>query len=145
MQNQHILKTVLMAATGAVAWSACAISAPLQTGAGVTAAAPSLTEKVWCRYGQCYDNGVGVGGLVGGLIGGAIAAGAASEAARSGFSDPIHRQARRQDGEDRANLGQHGFPYLWCQGVDQRFEFIQSAAPLSHFSVARKRLVRAAS
>ena len=71
-----------MAATGAVAWSACAISAPLQTGAGVTAAAPSLTEKVWCRYGQCYDNGVGVGGLVGGLIGGAIAAGAASEAAR---------------------------------------------------------------
>ena len=80
MRNEHSLKTVLLAAAGAVVLSTSAISAPLQAGAGV--AAPSLTEKVWCRYGQCYDNGVGVGGLVGGLIGGAIAAGAASVAAQ---------------------------------------------------------------
>jgi hypothetical protein len=82
MRIDHILKVVLMATTGAVALSASAISAPLQTGTGLAAAVPALTEKVWCRYGQCYDNGAGVGGLVGGLIGGAIAAGAATAAAQ---------------------------------------------------------------
>ncbi|MDI4236989.1 BA14K family protein [Bradyrhizobium sp. 31Argb] len=82
MRTDHILKVVLMATTGAVVLSASAISAPLQTSTGLAAAVPALTEKVWCRYGQCYDNGVGVGGLVGGLIGGAIAAGAATAAAQ---------------------------------------------------------------
>ena len=79
MRSAHILKVVLMAAAGAVVFSASAISAPLQHGAGVAAAAPAVTEKVWCRYGSCYDNGGGA--AVGGLIGGVIAAGAANAAA----------------------------------------------------------------
>ncbi|MFQ3456449.1 BA14K family protein [Bradyrhizobium sp. UFLA01-814] len=84
MRRARFAKVVLMAATGAMVFSASAISAPLQHGAGIAAAVPSLTEKVWCRYGQCYDNGGGaaVGGLVGGLIGGVIAAGAANAAAQ---------------------------------------------------------------
>ncbi|MCS3518889.1 BA14K family protein [Bradyrhizobium elkanii] len=84
MRRARVVKVVLMAATGAMVFSAPAISAPLQHSAGVAAAAPSLTEKVWCRYGQCYYNGGGaaVGGLVGGLIGGVIAAGAANAAAQ---------------------------------------------------------------
>lgn len=83
MRSDHILKVVLMAITGAVVLSTSAISAPLQAGTGVAAVVPALTEKVWCRYGQCYgDGGLAVGGLVGGLIGGAIAAGAANAAAQ---------------------------------------------------------------
>jgi hypothetical protein len=81
MRSDTILKVVLMAAS-AMVFSASAMSAPLQTRTGIPAEVPALTEKVWCRYGQCYDNGVGVGGLVGGLVGGAIAAGAASAAAQ---------------------------------------------------------------
>jgi hypothetical protein len=80
MRNDSISKLVLMATVGVVLLSTSAMSAPLQAGPGL--AAPALTEQVWCRYGQCYDNGVGVGGLVGGLIGGAIAAGAANAAAQ---------------------------------------------------------------
>ncbi|OAF07269.1 BA14K family protein [Bradyrhizobium neotropicale] len=82
MRIDHTLKVALVATAGAVVLSASAISAPLQTGTGLAAAVPPLTEKVWCRYGPCYDNGAGVGGLVGGLIGGAIAVGAASAAAQ---------------------------------------------------------------
>jgi BA14K-like protein len=81
MRSDHILK-IILTATSVVVLSASAMSAPLQSRAGVSAVVPALTEKVWCRYGQCYDNGVGVGGLIGGLVGGAIAAGAASAAAQ---------------------------------------------------------------
>lgn len=84
MCRARFLKVALMAVTGAMMFSAAANSAPLQYGAGVAAAAPAVTERVWCRYGNCYDNGGGaaVGGLVGGLIGGVIAAGAANAAAQ---------------------------------------------------------------
>ncbi|QOG23500.1 BA14K-like protein [Bradyrhizobium arachidis] len=82
MRNDHMSKIVLMAAVGVALLSTSAMSAPLQTNPGLAATAPEMTEQVWCRYGQCYDNGAGVGGLVGGLIGGAIAAGAASAAAQ---------------------------------------------------------------
>lgn len=84
MRRARFLKVVLTATTGVMMFSASAISAPLQHGAGVAAAVPAVTEKVWCRYGNCYDNGGGaaVGGLVGGLIGGVIAAGAANAAAQ---------------------------------------------------------------
>ena len=82
MRNDHTSKIALMAAAGIALFSTSAMSAPLQAAPGLAAAAPALTERVWCRYGQCYDNGAGVGGLVGGLIGGAIAAGAASAAAQ---------------------------------------------------------------
>ena len=82
MRNDHISKVVVMVAVGVALVSTSAMSAPFQAGPGLAGAAPSLTEQVWCRYGQCYDNGVGVGGLVGGLIGGAIAAGAANAAAQ---------------------------------------------------------------
>ncbi|MGY8709903.1 BA14K family protein [Bradyrhizobium sp. 18BD] len=82
MRNDHISKLVSIAAVCVALFSTSAMSAPLQIGSGLTAAAPEMTEQVWCRYGQCYDNGAGVGGLVGGLIGGAIAAGAASAAAQ---------------------------------------------------------------
>ncbi|MGY8634259.1 BA14K family protein [Bradyrhizobium sp. 14AA] len=81
MRIDHVLNVVLMAAAGAAVFPAAANAAPLYAGAG-SAAAPVVTEKVWCRYGPCYDNGAGVGGLVGGLIGGAIAAGAANAAAQ---------------------------------------------------------------
>ena len=82
MRTDHVLKVVLIAATSALVFSASANAVPLQVDRGVAAAVPTLTEKVWCRYGQCYDNGGGVGGLVGGLIGGAIVAGAATAAAQ---------------------------------------------------------------
>ncbi|MCP3393766.1 BA14K family protein [Bradyrhizobium sp. CCGB12] len=82
MRIDHVLRVVLMITTAAVMLSNPAMSAPLQSVTGVAGEVPTLTEKVWCRYGQCYDNGVGVGGLVGGLIGGAIAAGAATAAAQ---------------------------------------------------------------
>ena len=82
MRFDHVLKVALMAATGAMMFSASAISAPLQNGASVAAAVPTVTEKVWCRYGQCDGGGAAVGGLVGGLIGGVIAAGAANAAAQ---------------------------------------------------------------
>ncbi|OPZ00831.1 hypothetical protein A5906_22140 [Bradyrhizobium sacchari] len=82
MRIDHVLKVVLMTASGAVMLSVSAMAAPLQSVAGVAGEVPALTEKVWCRYGPCYDNGAGVGGLVGGLIGGAIAAAAATAAAQ---------------------------------------------------------------
>ncbi|MHC2336460.1 BA14K family protein [Bradyrhizobium sp. USDA 4454] len=84
MRRARFLKVVLTATAGAMMLSASAISAPLRHGAGVAAAVSAVTEKVWCRYGNCYDNGGGaaVGGLVGGLIGGVIAAGAADAAAQ---------------------------------------------------------------
>ncbi|PDT78842.1 BA14K family protein [Bradyrhizobium sp. C9] len=81
MRRARVLKAVLTATAGVMMFSASAISAPLQHGAGVAAAVPAVTEKVWCRYGQC-DGGAAVGGLVGGLIGGVIAAGAANAAAQ---------------------------------------------------------------
>jgi hypothetical protein len=82
MRIDRVLKIALAATTGVIALSASAISAPLGTGVGLATSVPPVAEKVWCRYGQCYDNGAGVGGLVGGLIGGAIVAGAASAAAQ---------------------------------------------------------------
>ncbi|MGY3447302.1 MULTISPECIES: BA14K family protein [unclassified Bradyrhizobium] len=84
MRRARFLKVALTATTGVMMLSASAISAPLQHGAGVAAAVPPAAEQVWCRYGNCYDNGGGaaVGGLVGGLIGGVIAAGAANAAAQ---------------------------------------------------------------
>ncbi|MHC2623504.1 hypothetical protein ACVIW2_005536 [Bradyrhizobium huanghuaihaiense] len=82
MRIDHVLKVVLMTGTGTLMLSASAMAAPLQSVVGITGGVPALTEKVWCRYGPCYDNGAGVGGLVGGLIGGAIAAGAATAAAQ---------------------------------------------------------------
>ncbi|WP_082884926.1 BA14K family protein [Bradyrhizobium stylosanthis] len=80
MRIDHVLKLVLM--TAAAMLPATANAAPLQSIARAAGEVPALTEKVWCRYGPCYDNGAGVGGLVGGLIGGAIAAGAATAAAQ---------------------------------------------------------------
>jgi BA14K-like protein len=79
MRIERILGIVLMTAASAAALSVPAISAPLQIDAGLSTEAPTMTQKVWCRYG-CGD-GVGLGGLVGGLVGGAIIAGAAANAA----------------------------------------------------------------
>lgn len=80
MRFGRFLSAGLMAVY-AVTASAPAISAPLQRAIGNSMEAPSVTEKVWCRYGNC-DGGAGVGGLIGGLVGGVIAAGAVSAAAQ---------------------------------------------------------------
>jgi BA14K-like protein len=65
----------------AVMFSAPAISAPLQGAIGNSMAAPSTTEKVWCRNCGGGDGGAGLGALIGGVVGGVIAAGAVSAAA----------------------------------------------------------------
>ena len=79
MRVQQILRTAVIGMVAATVFSASAISAPLRV--DLSTAAPTITEKVWCRYGGC-DGGVGVGALVGGLVGGAIIAGAATAAAQ---------------------------------------------------------------
>ncbi|WP_315834241.1 BA14K family protein [Bradyrhizobium prioriisuperbiae] len=89
----RFLKIVSMAIVGTAMFSASAISAPLQTGAGLAVSVPALTEKVWCRHGYCNDDGVGVGGLVGGIVGGVIAAGAASAAAQQEAAAQQQHQA----------------------------------------------------
>ena len=65
----------------AVMFSAPAISAPLQGAIGNSMAAPSTTEKIWCRNCGGGDGGAGLGALIGGVVGGVIAAGAVSAAA----------------------------------------------------------------
>ena len=81
MRVGQFLSVGLMAAY-AVTFSAPASSAPLQSAIGNSMAAPSITEKVWCRGGGCGGDGAGVGGLIGGIVGGVIAAGAVSAAAQ---------------------------------------------------------------
>ncbi len=76
MRVQQILRAAVVGMVAATVFSASAISAPLRV--DLSTSAPTITDKVWCRYGGC-DGGVGVGALVGGLVGGAIIAGAAAQ------------------------------------------------------------------
>jgi BA14K-like protein len=95
MPIKGIRAAILMVAACATAFSAPAMSVPLQRDANLSMVAQPATQKVWC-HGGCGGGGVGVGALIGGLVGGVIAAGAASAAAQQNAAAQQHAAACAQ-------------------------------------------------